>query len=441
MSNVLSKEFNFKELLKFSFPSIMMMMFMSLYTIVDGFFVSRFVGAEALSAVNIVYPLINVVIAVGLMFATGGSAIVALQMGEGKRDIAKANFTLITSAAVVIAVAISVISIVSLDSVVSFLGATGSLVPLCKEYLVILMIFAPVSILQLLFQSFFVTAGRPHLGLGLTVAGGLFNMAFDYILIVPMNMGIAGAAYATAASYFIPAIGGLVFFIRNKSGLSFSRPVLRWKILWASCLNGSSEMVTNLSGSATTFLFNILMMKYAGADGVAAITAVLYSQFLMSSLFLGFSIGVAPIISYHYGAGNKAFLKKTFKRCAIFIGVVSFIIFGVSFGGSGLIAGIFFPSGLAVHTLAVQGLRIFSVSFLFAGINIFASALFTALGNGKISAAISFSRTFLFTLVGILGLSYLFKVNGLWIAIPFAELCTVAVVFLFFKELKRVVKA
>ncbi|MEG1848749.1 MAG: MATE family efflux transporter [Lachnospiraceae bacterium] len=436
----IAKEFDFKELLQFSFPSIIMMIFMSLYTIVDGFFVSRFVGPEALSAVNIVYPSQSAILAVCIMFSTGGSAIVALQMGEGKPKLAKQNYTFLVCVTLFIVLLISVFSLVNMESVVRFLGASGALIPLSKTYLSILIVFAPVSALQILFQNFFVTAGRPNLGLGLTVAGGLFNMIFDYVLIVPCGMGIAGAAYATAASYCIPAVGGLWFFFHNKQGLSFTKPVCHWNVLWKSCINGSSEMVTNLSGSVTTFLFNILMMKYVGAEGVAAVTAVLYSQFLMTSLFLGFSIGVAPIISYHYGADNLSYLKKTIKRCAIFIGVVSCLVFGFAYISAPIISAVFFHTGSLVHEMAAHGLRIFSVAFLFAGVNIFGSALFTALGNGKVSAIISFSRTFLFTIVGILGMSYLWGVSGLWCAVPFAELITVFVVCYFIKEIRKILR-
>lgn len=436
MENNISKKFTFRELLIFSMPSIIMMMFMSLYTIVDGFFVSRFVGTDALSAINIAYPVINIIIGIGVMFATGGSAIVALKMGERRSDEAKSYFTLIVITVIILCSFISIVTLIFRESIVSFLGAKGSITELVSDYLTILMIFAPINGLQLLFQSFFVTAGKPTLGLILTVMGGIFNMIFDYILIVPFEMGIKGAAYATVGSYFIPVIGGIILFITNKKGLCFRKPILDIFILLKSSSNGSSEMVTNLSGSIITFLFNIYMLKYAGSNGVAAITAALYVQFLMTAFYLGFSIGVAPLISYNYGASENNFLKYIIKNSIKFIFICSFIIFIIAFLGSEIISSIFFGYGTEVYNISVYGLKIFAISFLFSGINIFGSGMFTALGNGFISALISFSRTLLFTTMGIVILSIIFEITGLWLAIPFGEFITVIVTIYCFKMLK-----
>lgn len=428
MSQSISKEFSFVQLLKFAFPSIVMMIFLSLYTIVDGFFVSRFVGTDALSAVNIVYPVVSVTIAVGIMFATGGSAIVAMRLGEGRKKTANENFTAIVVVATCVSIIFCILSILFMDPIVRFLGAKGVLVPLSKHYLLILLLFAPMSVLQMLFQSFFVTAGKPSLGLSLTIIAGICNMVLDYVLIVPAGLGIRGAALATSIGYCIPAVGGLVFFFRNRGGLCFVRPQFELRMIANSCLNGSSEMITNLSNSVITLLFNVLMMKFAGSDGVAAITIILYTRFLMTSLFMGYSIGVAPIISYHYGAANKIYLKKLFGMCFAFVLAASLLVFFTAFFSSGIIAGIFAPAGSSVYLLAVKGLRIFSFAFFFAGVNIFASALYTALSNGRISALISFSRTFLFTVVGIFLMVHFLQMDGLWLAIPFSELVTIIVV-------------
>ena len=436
MNTSIAREFRFGELLKFSFPSIIMMIFMSLYTIVDGFFVSRFVGTDALSAINIVYPLLSVFVAIAVMFATGGSAVVSKQLGEGEEQEAKQNFTLIVMASLAVTAIVMLLSFCFLNPLIHLLGADESLMRYCREYLIILLIFAPLSVLQMLFQNFFVTAGRPGLGLGLTILAGLANMALDYLFIVPFGLGIAGAALATAAGYCIPAFGGLIFFFKNKRGLHFGRPKLRPKILVESSFNGSSEMVTNLSASVTTLLFNIMMMRFAGPDGVAAITVVLYCQFLMTALFLGFSIGVAPVISYHYGAQNYGYLKKLITMCGGFTLAGPVIVFITSFCSSTLIASVFSPPGSPVYPLMAHGMRLFSISFLFAGVNVFGSALFTALSNGKVSATISFSRTFLFTVAGILILPQLFEMDGLWLSIPFAEAVTVLFVALFLKRLK-----
>lgn len=439
MAQSIAKKFNIGELLLFAFPSILMMMFMSLYTIVDGLFVSRFIGTDALSAVNITYPAGSVILAVGVMFATGGSAIIATQLGEGKERQAQQNLTLITLTAVAISIVISVSALIGLDPLVRLLGASEELVEPSKAYLRILMFFAPMSVLQLLFQNFFVMAGRPGLGLGLTIGAGIFNMVFDYVFIVPMGMGIEGAAYATVLGYCIPALVGMMFFLLNRKGLHFSKPKFSWRTIGTSCFNGSSEMVTNLSGSVTTLLFNIIMMRLLGSNGVAAITIVLYSQFLMTSLFLGFSIGVAPIISYHAGAGDEKYLKRLYRICMGFILAASVAICLFAYFSSGTIVQLFTPKSSPVYDLAVHGFRLFTIAFLFAGTNIFVSALYTALSDGKTSALISFARTFLFTVIGIIGLSALFGLDGLWLAVPFAEFSTTVCVLLIarFQRTKR----
>ena len=434
--NSISRELSFPELLRFAFPSIVMMMFMSLYTIVDGLFVSRFVGSDALSAVNIAWPLISLINAIGIMFASGGSAIVARQMGEGGAEEANHSFSLIALANVLIGTGIATLCLIFLEPLMSFLGAEGILRPLCSSYLNILLRFAPMSLFQMLFQSFFVTAGHPRLGLGLTICGGLGNMILDYMFIVHFQLGVSGAAMATAMSYCIPAVGGLLFFLfLNRKGLHFKRPSSDLHLILDSCVNGSSEMVSNLSGSITTLLFNLVMLKLAGSDGVAAITAVLYCQFLMNALYLGFSMGVAPVVAYHFGAGNISFLRRTLRNCIVFIVSVSLCIFLIGITGARSIVGLFFHGG-TVEELACHGFRLFSICFLFSGINIFGSAFYTALGNGKTSAAISFSRTFLFTVLGILGMSRLWGMDGLWLAIPFGEFMTALFVIWLAKSLR-----
>lgn len=437
MTESISKEFNFKELMIFAFPSIVMMVFLSLYTIVDGFFVSHFVGTEALSAVNITYPLTSIIVAIGIMFATGGSSIVAKQIGQGSVKVAKKSFSMICLTAIIISAIVSAISIVHIDNIVNFMGANGNITFLCKDYLTVLLLFAPMSVLQMLFQSFLITAGKPNLGLILTIVGGLSNMILDYVFIVILNIGVLGAAYATAFGYCVPAVGGLIFFFSNRKGLCFSKFKISAKTVIECCINGSSEMVTNLSVSITTLLFNVLMMNFAGVNGVASITVVLYTQFLMTAFFMGFSIGVAPIVSYHYGSQNKAYLMHLIHICMVFILVASVIICAFSLLSSNLISGLFSHDNFEMLDLTTRGLRIFSISFLFAGINIFASALFTALSDGKTSALISFSRTLLFTVIGILGLSYFWGTDGLWLSIPFAELITTIFVLIFSRKISK----
>ena len=298
-----------------------------------------------------------------------------------------------------------------------------------RQYITVLLCFMPMSMLQCLFLSFLVTAGRPGLGLGLTVGAGFANMVLDYVFIVPLGMGIAGAALATAIGYCIPALGGLRFFSRNRSGLRFIRPRWDFTVLLKSCANGASEMVTNLASSIITVIFNLILMAWIGTDGVAAITVIMYAQFLMVAFFMGFSIGVAPVFGFHYGAGNHQYLLHIRDHCIRFVLGASVVVCAVSFLSSGLIAVIFTPEGSLSAQLVNRGMRLFSLSFLFAGYNIFASALFTALSDGRTSALISFARTFFFILAGIWLMTTLLGLDGLWLAIPFAELVTAGLSF------------
>lgn len=422
MSQSLDRDFGFRSLLVFSLPTIAMMIFMSLYTIVDGIFVSRFVGPGALSAVNIAFPLISVYIGVGVMLATGGNAVVARKLGEGKTEEACQSFSLLALSGLGAGLVFTLLGLLFPLPLSRLLGATEGLLADTAAYLRYMLIFAPFCVLQSLFQSFFVTAGRPGLGLGLTVCSGVTNAVLDYVFIVPLGLGVAGAALATAAGYLVTAGAGCLFFLRRKGGLSFARPRWDGKMLLHACGNGSSEMVTNLSSAVVTFLFNALMLRFLGEDGVAAITIVLYAQFLLTALYLGFSMGVAPILSFQYGAGNTARLHRIYRSCLIFIALSSAVVFALSLGLSDFIVRVFAPPDTPVYPIALEGFSLFAPSFLFAGLNIFASALFTALSDGLSSAVISFARTFGFLLAGLLLLPLLLGVAGVWLAVPLAEL-------------------
>ncbi len=435
--NILSKEFNFKELISFAAPSIIMMMFISLYTIIDGIFVANYVGSDALAALNIAYPPITFLFAFSIMLGTGGSAIVSFNQGERNMGLASRNFSMITFITLLISIFLSFLFFVFSEKILYLLGSNEVLLPYAKDYLYTLLLFSPALVLQTQFEPFFVSAGKPNLGLILIVFAGITNIVLDYIFIVYFDMGIKGAALATGFSYCIPAIGGLIFFFFNKKGLSFTKFKLDFRVIKQSMINGSSEMVTLLSASVTLIAFNIIMMKLLGSNGVASIAVILYAQFLLNSLFIGFSIGVAPIISYHYGASNLVYLKKNIKMCFIFIAISSVIITTFSFLLANPIATLFADGNKQILELSTYGLKLFSITFLFAGFNIFASALFTALSNGKISALLSFSRTFLFSLLGIFLFSHFFKETGLFLSIPFAEVVTL---FLTFYVIKTVLK-
>lgn len=436
MSNSISRNFNFLSLLKFALPTIIMMIFMALYSIVDGIFVSNFVGTDALSAINIVYPVLNIIIGIAIMFSTGGSAIIARKIGENDVKGANNDFSLIIVTSTVIGIIVSILGILFLNPIIHILGANKTLEKYCYDYLLILLLFAPASILQLMFQTLFVTAGKPAIGLILTILSGVTNAVFDYILIVPMNLGISGAAIATSMGYILPSVFGLIYFMSKKRALHFTKFKINFKTILESCFNGSSEMVTNISSGVITFLFNIIMMHYLGEDGVAAITIVLYAQFLFTALYIGFSLGVAPVISFNYGSNNIKQLKRIFKICMTFILVSSILIFGVSILFSQNIVSIFSQKGTRVYEIAINGFVLFSLSYLFCGFNIFTSGMFTAFSNGKISAIISFMRTFIFIVLGIIFLPNILDINGIWLAVPFAELLGFVVSLLYLKSEK-----
>lgn len=424
LRNPLAENFSAVSLIKFAFPSMVMMLFMGLYTIVDTIFVARFVDTNALSSINIVCPVINMIVGLGTMLATGGSAVVAKKMGSGKTEEARSNFTLIIITGIITGLVITMIGLLFLDEIVWGLGASEILFPYCKDYLTIQLIFVIGNIMQVLYQNLFVTAGKPTLGLVLSVLAGIANIVFDYVFIVLLKMGIKGAALGTGIGYMIPTVIGTAFFLTGRSELHFCKPKMDAGVLIKSCSNGVSEMVSQLSTAVTTFLFNATMMKLLGEDGVAAITVIIYSQFLLTTLYIGFSMGVAPVVSYNYGSGNVNQLKKVVRICFRFIMAISIFVFLFSFFAGENIARIFAESNENVFEITKAGFTIFSFSFLFSGCNIFASALFTALSNGKASAAISFLRTFGFITVFLLILPKFLQVTGVWLAIPIAEMLT-----------------
>ena len=425
MSISIGRHFTTRTLLGFAFPSIAMMVFMSLYTIIDGMFVSQFLGSDALSSVNIVLPIISLFVALGVMLATGGCAIIAKKMGENNLLVARQNLTLFVVVGTLISIILAGILLVFINPLVKILGANADLLNYCIKYLRITLLFAPVNVLQLLFLSYFIAASRPGLGFGLTVAGGVTNMVLDYVFLGILGMGIEGAAIATGIGQAVPAIIGLLYFAFGKNELRFTKFSMEWDTLLQACANGSSEMVSNLSNAIITFLFNILMMRLVGAHGVAAITIVLYGQFLFNSLYLGFSMGVGPIISYNLGSKNQKELRHVFKLSAIFVISTSIFIAILSAVSAKPITAMFVDKGSETYVLASTGFALFSINYFFSGFNIFVSSLFTALSDGKSSALISFSRTFLCTVIFLLVLPIFFGVTGVWLAVPVAEVITI----------------
>jgi Na+-driven multidrug efflux pump len=435
----LAREYTVKSLLYFAFPTIAMMIFMGLYTIVDSIFISRLVGTYALSSLNIVTPMINVIVGLGTMLAAGGCAIVARKLGSGNEAEACNDFTLLVFTTIGIGLCIGIGGLIFLKPIIRALGASEALMGYAADYLSILLVFAPADMLQVLFSTFFIAAGKPGLGLLLSVCAGLMNAVLDFIFMGPLHGGIRGAALATCIGYMIPAFGGILFFMRNKTGaLHFILPHFNIRVIGESFFNGSSEMVGQLSSAVTTFFFNRTMMRILGEDGVAAITIIIYSQFLLSTFYIGFSMGVAPVFSFTYGSRNNIQMKCLFQICIRFVSAVSAFVFLIAMIGGPYLAAVFSPRGTTVYTITRNGFYIVPVAFIFCGFNIFASSFFTALSNGKISALISLLRSFVFLSAGILVLPLLIGIRGIWMASPLAELGTffVAVFFIWHKKEK-----
>lgn len=421
--NRLARQFNTVSLLLFALPNIAMMVFLSMYTIVDGMFISHYVGTLALSAMNMSYPLTSLQLAIGIMLGTGGSAVIARQMGEGKERIARENFTCVVVISILIGMICAVLGNVYLDPILRLLGTSPAQFEICRDYTRILLWFSPALFLQTLFQILFVTAGKPGLGLGLTIFGGIANVVLDALFMGPMEMGMSGAAIATVIGYLIPAVAGVFYFAisRNKS-LYFTRFSIRRRTLLQICSNGSSEMVSNIANAVTTFLFNIIFISYWGEDGVASISIVMYFQFVFSAMYLGFSMGVAPVISYKYGAQDLAQLKHLFRICMgfiLFCSLGAYLLSQVSIQGA---LRLFTEPGGMVYHITIDGFPLYAISFLFMGVSIFASSLFTAFSDGLVSALISFARTFIFLVAMLVILPWLLDETGIWLAVPAAEL-------------------
>lgn len=436
--NILAKDFNGIQLFSFAFPTIIMMVFSGLYTIVDTIFVSHFVNTNALAAINIVTPVINLIVGLGTMLASGGNAIISRNMGAKMEQQARENFTLIIIIGGIVGVILAIIGSVWIDKVLHILGASDTLFGYAKDYLSILLVFFPAYLLQTVFANLFVTAGHPGLGSILSIASGILNIILDYVFIVIFDMGISGAAFGTGFGYLMPTVIGICFFMvcRNET-LHFCKTKWKMNVIMESCLNGSSEMVSQLAMAVTVFLFNLNMMKLAGDDGVAAITIMNYSQFLLNTLFIGFSMGVAPVIGFNYGSDNIGRQKRILNSCLRFIFLTSFGIFAMSYFGGSIIVKMFADGKSNVFHLATEGFKLFSIGFIFCGLNIFTSSMFTALSNGKVSALLSFLRTFAFLTIAILVLPRIWGVTGIWLAIPFAEaMAFILSLFFIRKQLK-----
>ena len=419
----LSDSFNFRRLLRYSFPSILMMICTSIYTVVDGFFVSNFVGKNALAAVNFIFPFIMILGAVGFMFGTGGGALIAKTLGEGDREKANRLFSLFVYVTIGCGAVLAAVGVLTVRYVAVGLGATEAILDDCVLYGRILLYALPAYMLQLEFQSYCATAEKPKLGLIVTVGAGITNVALDALFVVGFRWGLAGAAAATALSQ---AVGGIVplayFFCARKSLLRLGKTRFDGKSLWRACANGSSELLSNISMSMVAMLYNIQLMRYAGEDGVAAYGVLMYVNLVFLAAFIGYSVGTAPVIGYHYGAGNTDELKGLLKKSLVIIGIFSVAMVGLAEGLARPLALLFVGYDEALLALTVRGFFYFSFSFLFAGLAIFGSAFFTALNNGLMSAIISFLRTLVSQIAAVFVLPLLFGIDGIWVSLVVAEL-------------------
>lgn len=428
-----------RNILRFAFPTIVMTVFNTFYTMVDGLFVSNLIGTEALSAVNLTAPAIGLITAVSGMLATGGSAVVMRKMGEKRIDEARQDFTLLILTNVAVGAVMMALGYALMDSLLEAMGLSPAVLKYCRDYLSIYLIFTIPILLMYNFSLYLIAADRPKLSLFCTVAGGVANMVLDYVFIALADMGIRGAAAATGLGYSITALVGFFVFRRKDSMLHFQKPVFRGKTLFHASANGISELATSLVSGITTLLFNLAMLKYIGEDGVAAITIIMYVLMFVSALFIGYSYGVAPMISYYHGEQNREKLKRLVGFSIRFIVGVSILCTVVSILASVPLVSIFTRPGSPVYALAVTGNRLCSIALLFVGLNVFASGMFTALSNGVVSAVLAFSRSFLFTAACIQLLPLLMGgITGVWLATPAAELLGVLMaVMLLLKYRKR----
>lgn len=428
----LSDHFDYKRLLKFTLPSIAMLIFMSVYGVVDGFFVSNYAGKTPFAAVNFIFPFLMILGSIGFMFGTGGSALISLTMGGGKGKKANEIFSMNIFVSTVFGVILAILGIVFLPFIAAFLGAEGQMLSDCVLYGRIVLTGLPFCVLQFEFQCLFATAQKPKLGLVVTVAAGVTNMVLDALFVAVFSWGVVGAAAATALSQVVGGIVPVIYFgRRNTSLLRLVRFKFDGKALGKTCTNGSSELMSNISMSVVSMLYNVQLMKYAGENGIAAYGVLMYVSMIFQAVFLGYSVGVAPVVGYHYGAQNNDELKGLLKRSTILIGIFSMVMFLAGELMGRPLALLFVGYDKTLLEITANAFAIFSFSFLCSGFAIFGSSFFTALNDGLTSALISFLRTLVFQITAVIIFPIFWKLNGIWWSIVAAEVMAVVVTLLF----------
>lgn len=428
----LSSHFTYKKLFYFCLSPVIMMIFTSIYGVVDGFFVSNFVGKVPFAAINLVMPFIMILGGVGFMIGTGGSALIAKTLGEDNPELANCYFTMLVKLTVVLGILLSLIGIVFIRPISYLLGATDAMIDDCVIYGRTVLAFNTAFMLQNVFQTFLAAAEKPRLGLVVTAMAGITNMILDALFIAVFHWGVAGAAIATGIGQCVGGILPLIYFLRpNSSRLQFRKSGIDGRALLKACANGSSELMSNISSSLISVIYNLQLIKFAGENGVAAYGTIMYIQFIFIAIFIGYTIGTSPIISYHYGAGNTGELKNLLKKSMTLVGAAGIIMTVAAWVLAGPLSEIFVGYDRELFDLTRHAFRIFAFSFLLAGVNIFSSAFFTALNNGGVSAAISFMRTLVFQIVSVLALPVFFGLDGIWYSITVAEVLAFCVALIF----------
>lgn len=435
----LSDHFTLGRLFRFCLPSVVMMVFTSIYGVVDGYFVSNFVGKTPFAAVNLIMPFLMILGGVGFMIGTGGSALVAKYLGEQNNDQARRVFSMMLIVTLILGVSTSALGIIFAENVAQLLGADSELLPYCVTYARTCLIFNTMFMLQNVFQSFLVTAERPKMGLAVVIAAGCTNMLLDFLFIAVFELDVVGAALATGLSQTVGGLLPLIFFLRRNNGskLHMVRTRLKFRPILQACANGASELMTSISSSIVSMLYNFQLLRLAGQDGVSAYGVLMYVQFIFAAVYIGYAIGTAPITGYNYGAQNHAELKNIRRKSikvTLTAGVIMVIIAELL---APVLAGIFVGYDKDLFGMTVHAFRLFSFTFLLSGFNIWCSSFFTALNNGAVSAAVSFLRTLVFQLAAVLILPIFLKLDGVWISVAFAEVCAFVISLLFLIAKKK----
>ena len=422
-------------LIAFALPTIISTIFMNIYTTVDGIFVARLVDTNALSAVNITLPMIYLVSGIGIMFGSGGNALVAKKIGMGRHQEAREDFSLLTVVAFIASILLAILFFILLEPICRFFGSDDALMPYCKDYMTPNLIAIPFTVFGTMLQMVYITIGKAKMGLVLSVAGGILNIVLDWLFIAVFKMGISGAAIATSIGYTVPSLIGLVFFlVSRKQLLHIVKPKWRLKTITQSCSNGASEMVNVLAYSVVAILFNNILMNLSGSDGVASLSIIWYAQGLFGGLFRGYTTGISPVISYNLGKDDKARLHRLFKVSVKALGIAALTVTALSYIFGGSVVTIFSGDNESVYNIALHGFRIVAISFIMMAYNVFASGWFTALNDGKTSAILSFCRTIIFLVIPVLVLPRIFDTDGVWFSMSVGEGMSLLMAVYYFRK-------